>query len=102
MEASGSTKVLGLGKQNVGICKHRANHDLIHIDPRYSNESQTTVVGPDDNTVDFHMDNDLFDEASTNREELGILLRTDFSDEAAWLAFCSRLEEGEKEFIANP
>lgn len=64
--------------------------------------ASTTVVGPDDNAVDFHMDNDLFDEASTNREELGILLRTDFSDEAAWLAFCSRLEEGEKEFIANP
>lgn len=48
------------------------------------------------------MDSDPFDEASTNREELGILLRTDFSDEAAWLAFCSRLEEGEKEFALSP
>ncbi|KAG2043555.1 hypothetical protein BDR03DRAFT_1005585 [Suillus americanus] len=63
--------------------------------------SSTTAGGTDDN-ADFHMDGDPFDEASTNREELGILLRTDFSDEAAWLAFCSRLEEGEKEFTASP
>ncbi|KAG1890371.1 hypothetical protein F4604DRAFT_1710217 [Suillus subluteus] len=63
--------------------------------------SSNTAGGTDDN-ADFHMDVDPFDEASTSREELGILLRTDFSDEAAWLAFCSRLEEGEKEFAASP
>lgn len=63
--------------------------------------SSTTAGGTDVN-ADFHMDGDPFDEVSTNREELGILLRTDFSDEAAWLAFCSRLEEGEREFTASP
>lgn len=63
--------------------------------------SSTAATGTDDN-ADFHMDSDPFDEASTDREELGILLRTDFSDEPAWLAFCSRLEEGEKEFTASP
>lgn len=63
--------------------------------------SSTTAVGTDGD-AEFHMDSDPFDEASTNREELGILLRTDFSDEAAWLAFCSRLEEGEKEFADSP
>ncbi|KAG0706074.1 hypothetical protein DFH29DRAFT_872572 [Suillus ampliporus] len=52
--------------------------------------------------ADFHTDSDPFDEASTHRQELGVLLRTDFSDEAAWLAFCIRLEEGEKEFAASP
>jgi hypothetical protein len=74
---------------------------LFTKDPRHSNISQTTAGGTDNN-ADFHMDSDPFDEASTNREELGILLRTDFSDEAAWLAFYSRLEEGEKEFAASP
>ncbi|KAG1802668.1 uncharacterized protein HD556DRAFT_703872 [Suillus plorans] len=63
--------------------------------------SSTTAVGTDGD-AEFHMDSDPFDEASTNREELGILLRTDFSDEAAWLAFCSRLQEGEKEFADSP
>jgi len=29
-------------------------------------------------------------------------LRTDFSDEAAWLSFCRRLEEGEQEFAVSP
>ncbi|KAG1777641.1 hypothetical protein EV702DRAFT_1179214 [Suillus placidus] len=69
---------------------------------RHSNVSQTAATGSTDDNADFHMDSDPFDEASTDREELGVLLRTDFSDEAAWLAFCSRLEEGEKEFTASP
>ncbi|KAG1753035.1 hypothetical protein EDB19DRAFT_982480 [Suillus lakei] len=62
--------------------------------------SSITAASTADN-ADFYLDSDPFDEASTNREELGILLRTDFSDEAAWLTFCSRLEEGEKEFTAG-
>ncbi|KAG2146439.1 uncharacterized protein EDB93DRAFT_475912 [Suillus bovinus] len=66
------------------------------------NVSQTTSAAGTDDNADFYMDSDPFDEASADREELGILLRTDFSDEAAWLAFCSRLEEGEKEFTVSP
>lgn len=38
---------------------------------------------------------------STHGRELGIILRTDFSDEAAWLAFCRLVEEGEQEFAAS-
>ncbi|KAG2150446.1 hypothetical protein DEU56DRAFT_869275 [Suillus clintonianus] len=65
--------------------------------------SYTAAVGTAENIdLDFYIDSDPFDEASTDRQELGILVRTDFSDEAAWLAFCSRLEEGEKEFAASP
>lgn len=39
---------------------------------------------------------------STYGRELGVILRTDFSDEPAWLAFCHRLQEGEQEFTASP
>ncbi|KAF9237508.1 hypothetical protein BU15DRAFT_75883 [Melanogaster broomeanus] len=49
----------------------------------------------------FVADSDPFDEVSSQRSELGLVLRTDFSDEAAWLSFCARLEEGEKEFTAE-
>ncbi|OAX42302.1 hypothetical protein K503DRAFT_829778 [Rhizopogon vinicolor AM-OR11-026] len=56
---------------------------------------------PADTVGDFITDNDPFDEVSTHGCELGIILRTDFSDDAAWLAFCRRLEEGEREFAAS-
>jgi hypothetical protein len=39
---------------------------------------------------------------STHGHQLGVIVRTDFSDEAAWLAFCRRLEEGAREFTTSP
>ncbi|KIJ67867.1 hypothetical protein HYDPIDRAFT_25332 [Hydnomerulius pinastri MD-312] len=64
----------------------------------------TTTVLPDVTTeaiagADFITDSDPLDEASSQRPELGLAVRTDFSNEDAWLAFCARLEEGEKEFV---
>ncbi|KAF9227275.1 hypothetical protein BS17DRAFT_775222 [Gyrodon lividus] len=52
-------------------------------------------------TANFVTDSDPLDGISGQRPELGLLLRTDFSDEDAWQAFCARLQEGEKEFIAK-
>lgn len=44
-------------------------------------------------------DSDPLDCISTERPELGLIVRTDFANEDAWASFCSRLEEGEREFV---
>src|SRR6266550_3996041 len=44
-------------------------------------------------------DDDPLDEL-TNGEELGIILRTDYSDESAWEIFLSKLKDGEEEVKA--
>ncbi|EGN91861.1 hypothetical protein SERLA73DRAFT_148070, partial [Serpula lacrymans var. lacrymans S7.3] len=48
--------------------------------------------------VDLPIDDDPLDEITTQRPEIGIVLRTDFSDEDAWTSFYNRLQDGEKEF----
>ncbi|KIK98671.1 hypothetical protein PAXRUDRAFT_823642 [Paxillus rubicundulus Ve08.2h10] len=52
-------------------------------------------------TANFVTDNDPLDVISSQLPQLGLILRTDFSDQNAWLAFCARLQEGEKEFAAE-
>ena len=45
------------------------------------------------------MDEDLFDEITDDEAPgLGILVRTDFSNEGAWRSFLAKLKEGENEF----
>lgn len=39
------------------------------------------------------------DAVTRDGPELGLIVRTDFSDEPSWVAFCTRLQENEKEFI---
>ncbi|KAI6046062.1 hypothetical protein EDC04DRAFT_3086539 [Pisolithus marmoratus] len=46
-------------------------------------------------------DSDPLDCMSTERPELGLIVRTDFSNEDAWSSFCSRLAEGEEEFVQS-
>jgi hypothetical protein len=50
-------------------------------------------------TADFINDDDPFDEISTEATEMGIIIRTDYSDEDSWNTFCLRLKDGEKEFM---
>ena len=48
---------------------------------------------------DFFMDEDLFDEITDDEAPgLGILVRTDFSNDEAWGTFLAKLKEGEEEF----
>jgi len=42
-------------------------------------------------------DGDPFDQFSGG-QDIGLLLRTDFSNEDAWQAFCSKLQDSEREF----
>ncbi|KAF5386005.1 hypothetical protein D9615_002376 [Tricholomella constricta] len=50
-------------------------------------------LSPDD---DFTQDDDPFDHLLEG-QELGILLRTDYSNEDAWQSFCTRLQSAESE-----
>ncbi|KAL6298255.1 hypothetical protein BKA93DRAFT_830851 [Sparassis latifolia] len=50
--------------------------------------------------ADFATDGDPYDAFSGNAPGLGVLVRTDYSDEEAWKAFCAKLQEGEAEFKA--
>lgn len=60
------------------------------------------VPPPDVSTGIAHVDDsDPLDCMSTERPELGLIVRTDFSDEDAWTSFCSRLEEGERESVES-
>lgn len=48
------------------------------------------------------MDEDLFDEITDDEAPgLGILVRTDFSNDEAWGAFLAKLKEGEEEFSSS-
>ena len=59
---------------------------------------QLSQPEPNDES-DFFMDEDLFDEiADDEAPGLGILVRTDFSNEEAWGTFLAKLKEGEEEF----
>ncbi|KAG1716648.1 hypothetical protein ID866_526 [Astraeus odoratus] len=49
--------------------------------------------------ADFVIDDDPLDDISSRRPELGLIVRTDFSDEDAWASFYDRLQQGEKEYI---
>lgn len=49
--------------------------------------------------AEFDNDPDPLDGVTRDVPELGLIVRTDFSDEAAWTAFCTRLQDSEKELI---
>ncbi|OSD06839.1 hypothetical protein PYCCODRAFT_1431029 [Trametes coccinea BRFM310] len=51
--------------------------------------------------ADFTTDDDPLDAISDDAPGLGILLRTDYSDEAAWQAFYAKLQDAEAEFSSE-
>lgn len=60
--------------------------------------NQLSQPEPNDES-DFFMDEDLFDEITDDEAPgLGILVRTDFSNDEAWRSFLAKLKEGENEF----
>lgn len=62
---------------------------------------QLSQPEPDDES-DFFMDEDIFDEITDDDAPgLGILVRTDFSNEEAWQSFLAKLKEGEDEFSSS-
>ncbi|KAI0374076.1 hypothetical protein BV20DRAFT_1111119 [Pilatotrama ljubarskyi] len=51
--------------------------------------------------ADFTTDDDPLDAISDDAPGIGILLRTDYSDEEAWQAFYNKLQEAETEFASE-
>lgn len=66
-------------------------------DAKTASLSQAGAADADED-AEFVCDDDPLDAASTDAPGLGILVRTDFSNDQAWHAFRSRLQEGEAEF----
>ncbi|KAH7909964.1 hypothetical protein BJ138DRAFT_1154025 [Hygrophoropsis aurantiaca] len=58
-------------------------------------------ASPDTTNAEWATDADPFDEMSNSRSELGLVVRTDFSDEVAWSAFVEKLQQAEKDFAAS-
>ncbi|KAJ7647530.1 hypothetical protein FB45DRAFT_893676 [Roridomyces roridus] len=66
-----------------------------------ADSSPTPTGAPTALAEEFLHDDDPFDEIVGDGPQLGLLLRTDFSNEDAWQAFCTRLKSEEDEFIAS-
>lgn len=50
----------------------------------------------------FAVDDDPLDDISVDAPGLGILVRTDFSDDGAWREFCAKIKEAEAEYLQEP
>lgn len=71
-------------------------------DSKKSVYNQTIVQADPDDESDFFVDEDPRDGiAGDDAPGLGILIRTDYTDERAWLAFSERLEQAEQEFASS-
>lgn len=78
--------------KRVGDHSRRAPHAQISQNPL----SAETIE-----EADFSTDDDPLDDISDDAPGVGILLRTDYSDEAAWGAFHAKLQEAEAEFASE-
>ncbi|KAI8993056.1 hypothetical protein BD414DRAFT_412173 [Trametes punicea] len=64
--------------------------------------SQSPLSAESIEHADFNTDDDPLDGISDDAPGVGILLRTDYSDEDAWQGFCAKLQEAEAEFASEP
>ncbi|KAH9935515.1 uncharacterized protein B0H18DRAFT_415140 [Fomitopsis serialis] len=62
--------------------------------------AKRALVSPASAEPDFVADDDPFDDISDDAPGLGILVRTDYSNEEAWQAFYGKLQESEAEFAS--
>ncbi|KAH7926521.1 hypothetical protein BV22DRAFT_347801 [Leucogyrophana mollusca] len=65
------------------------------------NQLPTASPANIDGNVEWVVDPDTLDEVSSSRPELGLVVRTDYSDENAWLGFVEKLQRAEEEFTAS-
>lgn len=102
MEIEDSTAVLGgsrvrwLGLTTPAVaCKHLSGVSLSPTDHLHSQE----IFPEATSTAESDTDPDPFDGVTRDVPELGLIVRTDFSDEPSWAAFCTRLQDSEKELF---
>lgn len=75
---------------SLGVFPWHINHD--QFDSQDALPEATSIAESD-------TDLDPLDGVTRDVPELGLIVRTDFSDEPSWTAFCTRLQDGEKDFI---
>ncbi|KAI0328624.1 hypothetical protein GY45DRAFT_1347039 [Cubamyces sp. BRFM 1775] len=63
--------------------------------------SQNPLTAESLEDADFNADEDPSDDISDDAPGVGILLRTDYSDEEAWQAFYAKLQDAESEFASD-
>ena len=86
-------------KPGIGVASEFAF--FFGVDNRKHNP-QLSQPEPNDES-DFFTDEDLFDEITDDEARgLGILVRTDSSNNEAWRSFLAKLKEGEGEFSSSP
>jgi hypothetical protein len=72
------------------------------VSPRHANHDQldSQDVLPEATSIaESDTDLDPLDGVTRDVPELGLIVRTDFSDEPSWTTFCTRLQDSEKELI---
>lgn len=67
--------------------------------PTIDSELDCDMLEDIDNDLSFD-DPDLFDYL-TEDNQLGLIIRTDFSNEEAWSAFCNQVQVSQKDFISD-
>ncbi|KAJ8469456.1 hypothetical protein ONZ51_g8981 [Trametes cubensis] len=73
----------------------------LNLDGSYPQISQNPLTAESLEDADFNTDEDPSDDISDNAPGIGILLRTDYSDEEAWQAFYAKLQDAESEFASD-
>ncbi|KAI0743468.1 hypothetical protein C8Q80DRAFT_1220462 [Daedaleopsis nitida] len=63
--------------------------------------SQNVASAESIEEADFNTDEDPFDDISDDAPGIGIVVRTDYSNEDAWQAFVAKLQDAEAEFAAE-
>lgn len=78
----------------------RSNHSHAHHPPPvlHAQISQNPLPTETVEDADFSTDEDPLDELSDDAPGIGLLVRTDYTDDAAWHAFHTKLQEAETEF----
>ena len=75
---------------------------LLYINNKNKNTHFKLSQPEPNDESDFFMDEDIFDEITDDEAPgLGILVRTDFSNDEAWGTFLAKLKEGEEEFSSS-
>ncbi|KAH0827945.1 hypothetical protein J3R83DRAFT_3582 [Lanmaoa asiatica] len=85
----------------VGSLSRHASIPRARVSPSHTDrsDSQDGVLPEATSTAESDTDPDPLDGVTRDVPELGLIVRTDFSDEPSWAVFCTRLQDSEKELI---
>ncbi|KAJ7668427.1 hypothetical protein DFH06DRAFT_1181654 [Mycena polygramma] len=80
----------------------RRKWNLRVLEEFWASSAESDISGPATAAAaEFLNDDDPFDDVVGEGPQLGLLLRTDFSNEDAWQTFCARLKSEEQDYIQS-